>query len=151
MNKVILIENHHLLGRTIVDILISVFVPLGSNPKIILAKNVLSAEMMFQNHHHDTDVIFVDAHLEHGDQITTVNLVRKMKRSFRRPIVGISTINEVQWDMMDAGCTHWCDKKDLFYHTNGYNRHPSYPTEPRLWLIYQQLVGEKISSFFSPN
>jgi response regulator of citrate/malate metabolism len=129
MKKVLLIEDHQLVARAVTDTIQSIFGPLGFNPGVLVATTLLSAEIMFKNHQNDTDIILVDTHLDRGGQITTIDLVRQMKKVFTRPIIGMSAISEFERQMMEAGCTHWCNKKDLFLFIK--------LELPRIWDLYR--------------
>lgn len=48
-----------------------------------------------------------------GNVLNTLPLVRRIRRSFRRPLIATSSRADYRRKMLHAGCTHACDKFEI--------------------------------------
>lgn len=77
------------------------------------AYTIDEARDLFETHSREINVIIMDACVP-GHQPTTTDLVREMRRTFRGPIIGCSSDPYNLTVMRNAGCSHSCNKADVF-------------------------------------
>lgn len=84
---------------------------LGKRVALLPALSIPEAEKTFTEHN-DIDLIAIDGCVP-GDTINTKPLIRKFRETYKGPMVAISKASLVRDCLIDAGCSHECEKKWL--------------------------------------
>ena len=84
---------------------------LGDKVLVVQAFTMEEAEAVFERHP-DLAVILMDACVP-GDKPNTMGLVRKMRKTFKGPIVAISNYDKYREELMRAGCDYEAEKDDV--------------------------------------
>ena len=83
----------------------------GRDVVMLVADTPVEAELIFNGHNSDIDMILLDSRLKHGT--TTFELAKKIRPVFDRPIIAISIDEDYRRQMLKCGCTGECPKSDL--------------------------------------
>ena len=83
----------------------------GRDVVVLVADTPVEAELIFNGHNSDLDLILLDSRLKRGT--TTFELAKKISPVFDRPIIAISTDEDYRRQMLKCGCTDECAKYDL--------------------------------------
>lgn len=78
---------------------------------VISALSIEQATRLFAEHP-DIALIVMDACVP-GDWPTTIPLVKEMRKTFRGPMIAISSVRDYRRELTDAGCDHECRKYDV--------------------------------------
>lgn len=84
---------------------------LGKRVTLLPALSIPEAEKIFVEHS-DIDLIAIDGCVP-GDIINTKPLIRKFRETYGGPMVAISKASLVRDCLINAGCSHGCEKKWL--------------------------------------
>jgi len=109
VKKVLLIEDFPQLQNMISEQIKVVF---GEDTNVLIAGSLEGAERFYDLHVTDIDLILMDTNL--GGGVTTFALAERIGQEFNRPIVSISTNPLHRQKMMEKGCTHECEKSEIF-------------------------------------
>ena len=109
LSKVLLVEDHRALQLMITD---SVRLHLGKDTIVLVAGTVSEADELFSQHCAEIDLILMDTHL--GGKVTTFEFTKKISKVFGGMIVATSVEDDNHAAMLSCGCTHSCNKGDLF-------------------------------------
>ena len=109
VKKVLLVEDFPALQKLIPKIVRSVF---GEDIVVLVSGSLEEAERFYEEHVRDIDLILMDTHL--GKGVTTCDLAKKISMEFNRPIVSISTDKNSREYMLGNGCTHGCEKSEIY-------------------------------------
>lgn len=77
---------------------------------LIPATSLVEAENKFKIHEHELSAIVMDGCVP-GSNFNTGPLVKKIRETYKGPV--IATSNLYVRELMEAGCSHWCEKGDL--------------------------------------
>ena len=108
VKKVLLVEDYPSLQIILPDCVKVVF---GSDVVVLVAGTLRDAEVTVERHANELDLILMDTSLGRG--VTTFDLVSRISKIFRQPIVAISTDELHRKKMIELGCTHGCPKSEL--------------------------------------
>ena len=108
VRKVLLIEDFIQAQDMITQMIKIVF---GEDTEVVVTGSLKEAEMLYEEHGNSVDVIFIDTNLENDEK--THKLAERIAQEFNRPLVAISAEASNRKEMIEAGCTHECDKHDV--------------------------------------
>jgi len=77
---------------------------------IIPATTLAEAEEKFKIHGHELSAIVMDGCVP-GSNLNTVPLLKMILKTFKGPVIATSSL--FRNELMEAGCTDWCDKGDV--------------------------------------
>lgn len=75
---------------------------------ILSALTIEEGERLFQENP-DLSAVAMDACVP-GNKPTTLPLARKIRQTFKGPMIAISSLDEYRHDLMSAGCNYECPK-----------------------------------------
>lgn len=81
---------------------------LGDFCEVIIAETVEAGERLFAENQ-NTALIIMDACVP-GDEPTTLELTRKIRETFKGPMIGTSSMFEYRNALLEAGCDYSGDK-----------------------------------------
>jgi len=108
LKTVLLVEDDVSLQRCISRLITGTF---GAHIIVLIAGTIDEAELIFDGHNQEIDIIFLDTHLDRN--VTTFEFTRRISKVFKNSIVAISSNDNDRQDMMKLGCTHECRKSDI--------------------------------------
>ena len=77
---------------------------LSGKVKLLIAQSIEEATQLF-NANPDIDIIIMDACVP-GNELNTVPLVQLFRKTFTGPIITASSVNEYNFALLEAGCSH---------------------------------------------
>jgi len=110
ITHVLLVEDHVALQVGISDM---IKLTLGHHVKVSVAGTVPEADILFEKHQEDINIILLDTSLGRG--VTTFELTKCIRKRFNGLMLAISTDEDHRKVMVDdCGCDDECDKGNLF-------------------------------------
>ena len=103
-----IVDDYVPLQTAITDYIKEIF---GASTVVYTATTLKSAEIIFDTHGGEFDLILMDTSLGGGE--FTFELTKKIAQTYKGPLVAISTDEKKRKHMVRHGCTSTCDKKDL--------------------------------------
>lgn len=97
--------------KVIQDVLTGILKKCGRITTVLNARTIEEAEALFAANP-SVDLIVMDACVP-GGEINTEPLVRKIRQTYKGPIIGSSTSLHFQDRLVEAGCTTKCEKVEL--------------------------------------
>jgi response regulator of citrate/malate metabolism len=83
---------------------------LGEETNVFVAENKKQAREIFAEHHAWLDLILMDLFLK-GE--VTFDLIQEIRFVYQGPMVAIPSDTDTHARMLECGCTHACDKREL--------------------------------------
>ena len=109
VRTVLLVEDDGALQKCIADLFKLFF---GNHINVLVAGDLLQAELLYIGHSMYIDIIFMDTGMGRG--ITTFDLTtRIITKGFKKPIIAISADDNYRQHMMKLGCSHHCRKENI--------------------------------------
>ncbi len=84
---------------------------LENEAEVLSAVTIREAENIFSENS-DIAIIIMDACVP-GDEPNTLPLVKKIRETFKGPIIAISSSDSYRKQLVEAGCDYECEKKKI--------------------------------------
>lgn len=107
--KVLVVEDKKMLQRALA-------MRFAGKADLLPAHNLAEARELFLAYRDDLRLVVLDGCLRSAFQVQapdTLPLIAEFRGTFQGPIIAASTISSFRRMMVEAGCSHECDKDEL--------------------------------------